>query len=413
MSKDRPPPTARGAGVVVGIGETEMSKASPSSALELAVEASLAALADAGIEPRDVDGLLRFGAPFETVSHASLIRSLGVTDLGFYGEIPLGGEAAAGMIHHAVAALASGRASVVLCYRAIKQSGGNRFGRADQQRHGGSPEDDVFVEGDAAFTWPYWMMAPAHLFALWATRYLHEAGISEQQFRQAVGRVALDQRRYANSRPGSLLHARPLTWEQFDGGRMISWPLNLFMLCLENDGAAAVVLTTCERARDCAGSSVSVLASSQSLAPLREPFSFYADDLLQIFPAERARRLWMDAGIAPADVDVAELYDATSLMTLLSLELWGFLERGRAWQHVTEHGIGLGSPLPVNTHGGHLSDGYVHGMTGILEAVRQVRGSATNQVAGARVAFFGALSGSSVVLSTPELATSLDKGSTR
>ncbi len=411
---DPPGAWTRGRTAVVGVGQTPLSKAADQSVLELALEACLEALADAGTAPSEVDGLLRFAAPFETVSHAELVRNLGIRDLGFFGEIPLGGEASAGMLHHAVGALVSGRASVVLCYRAIKQSGGNRFGRADQALHGGPPSDeDVRVGGDAAFTWPYWMMAPAHLFALWASRYLHEAGISEAQLRQALGRVAIDQRAYANNRPGALLHHRPLDPEAFEAARMISWPLNLFMLCLENDGACAAVLTTSERAASLGRDPVPILATCQSMAPRREPGSMYGDDLLEIVPPSRVARLWAEAGICPNDISVAELYDATSLMTLLSLEQYGFTAHRDAWRHVMEHGIGLDSPLPVNTHGGHLADGYVHGMTGVVEAVRQVRGTATNQVPGVSSAFFGGVSGSAVVFASPDVAARLSEEARR
>jgi acetyl-CoA acetyltransferase len=402
---DPPAAWARGRTAIVGVGQTALSRSARESVLELAVQASLEALADAGLEPGDVDGLLRFGGPFETVSHAALVRNLGIRELGYLGEIPLGGEASGGMVHHAAGALLSGRASVVLAYRAIKQSDGNRFGRADQALHSGAPTgEDIVVGGDLSFTWPYWMMAPAHLFALWGSRYMAENGLSEADFREALGRVAIDQRRYANARPGALLHARALDREQFEAGRLIAWPLNLFMICLENDGACAVVLTTTQKAArlDCVPAPI--LAACQSLSPDHEPMSMYAEDLLQIFPAERAERLWADAGVGPGDVSVAQLYDATSLMTLLSLELYGFVPRGLAWRHVTKHGIGPGSPLPVNTHGGHLADGYVQGMTGVVEAVRQLRGTAVNQVPGVSVSFYGGPSGSAVVLGSPEVA---------
>lgn len=314
------------------------------------------------------------------------------------------------MVHHAVGALTSGRASVVLAYRSIKQSGGNRMGRADRGR---PTEGDTYVEGDNVFTWPYWMMAPAHLFALWATRYMHEAGITEAQFREAAGRIALDQRHYANARPTALMHDRLMTPEDFQAARMISWPLSLFMLCLENDGAAAIVMTTAERGKDLKGVAVPVLGSSQSLAWRKEPFSLYSDDLLQIFPPENSARMWAESGVTPADVKVAEIYDASLIFTLLTLEMFGFADRNHAWEHIAKHGIGLDSPLPVNTHGGHLSDGYIHGLTGILEAVKQVRGTATNQVPDVDVSFFGAVSGTSAVFASEQRAAELREGSGR
>jgi len=398
----------RGRTAIAGVGQTALSKAAEQSVLELAVQACLEACHDAGLEPAEIDGMLRFGGPFETVSHAALVRNLGIRELSYLGEVPMGGEASGGMIHHAVGALMSGRASAVLAYRAIKQSDGNRFGRADQALHGGPPVDeDIIMGGEAAFTWPYWMMAPAHLFALWGSRYMAENDLSEAQFRDALGRVAIDQRRYANARPGTLLHDRPLDREQFEAARLISWPLTLFMICLENDGACAVVVTTEERAARLACRPAPILATCQSLAPDHEPMSMYAEDLLQIFPAERAECLWADAGIAPGEVSVAQLYDATSLMTLLSLELYGFVPRGQAWRHVIEHGIGPDSPLPINTHGGHLADGYVQGMTGVVEAVHQLRGTAVNQIDGVTASFYGGPSGSGLVLGSPALVERL------
>lgn len=386
---------------VAGIGDTPITKAAPESALELAGTACLAALADAGLEAGDVDGLLRFGAPFETVSHGELSRLLELGELSFFGEIPLGGEAAAGMVAHAVAAVVSGQASTVLCYRSIKQSGGNRFGRADQALGPGGKaeaEADLPVGGDAAFTWPYLMMAPAHLFALWASRYMAVHDVPFDDLNRAFAALAVTQRAYAATNPRALLKDRPLDEAAFAAGRMIAWPLSLFTLCLENDGACAVVVTSAERAADLRRPPARILAATQSLAPRREPMSIYADDLIEIFPPAGARRLWDRAGVGPGDVDVAELYDATSLMTILSLELYGFAPAGQGWHHVIDPGTGPASPMPVNTHGGHLSEGYVHGMTGLLEAVRQVRGEAANQVAGVDVALFGAPSGSAVVL---------------
>jgi len=408
---DSPAAWTRGRTAIVGVGQTALERGSDSTVLELALEASLAALEDAGIAPAEVDGLLRFAAPFEAVSHATMVRNLGIRELSYFGEVPLGGEATAGMIQHAVGALLTGRASVVLAYRAIKQSGGNRFGRADQALYGGAPvSEDIPARGDLQFTWPYWMMAPAHLFALWATRYMAEAGIDEAQLRQALGTIAFDQRAYAANHPGAMLASKPLDAEGFAQARMIAWPLSLFMICLENDGACAVVLTTAERAAELSGTPVPVLAVSQSLAPDHEPMSMYAEDLLEIFPRSRARRLWADAGVGPDEVSVAQLYDATSLMTLLSLELYGFAERGRAWQLVVEHGIGPSSPLPINTHGGHLADGYVQGMTGLVEAVRQLRGSADNQAEDVSVSFYGGPSGGAVVLGSDEVVARVAQG---
>ena len=178
---------------------------------------------------------------------------------------------------------------------------------------------------------------------------------------------------------------------------MINWPLRLFDLCIENDGACAVVMVDADRARRLRLDPVYVLSATQSLSPLSEPIATYKRDLTEFVVPEACARLYADARIQPSDVDVAELYDATSFMALKSLETWGFFERGHAWKHLIEHGTGLDSPLPVNTHGGHLSEAYIHGMNGITEAVRQLRGTAANQVKDAELAAVCAPFGSAVL----------------
>jgi acetyl-CoA acetyltransferase len=394
----------RRAVAVAGIGQTEFAKDSPHTAWELALEAILSALSDAGLDPAEVDGMCRFAPPFEQVSEPMVVKALGLGELAFFAEAPLGGEALGAVIAHAAAAIASGQASVVVCYRAISQSKGGRFGRQDARagRAGrADPSGDALLVGEEenrCFHWPYGLMAPGHLFALWATRYAAVYGLSEDDLTQALGTVAITQRQYANNNPAALMHARVLDWETYRAARMISWPLRLYDLCLENDGACALVLTAAGRAASLRDDPVHVLAATQSLSPYREPMGIYTEDLIELFPAAAAARLYQRAGVGPADVSVAELYDATSWMTMKGLESYGFVSQGQGWRYVIEEGIGPKSPLPVNTHGGHLSEGYIHGMNGLTEAVRQLRGTARNQVAGAEVALVGAPSGSAVLL---------------
>ncbi|HET6499718.1 MAG TPA: lipid-transfer protein [Amycolatopsis sp.] len=386
---------------IVGIGQSEFSKRSPHSAWELAVQAVLAALLDAGLDASEVDGMCRFAPPFETVGEPMMVRGLGIGELAFFAESPLGGEALGAVVAHAVAAIATGQAKVVVVYRALKQSAGARFGRADQGPGGTAatgehvlvPEDD-----NRSFAWPYGLLSPGQLFALWATRYLHVHGLREADLTRSLGTVAIQQRRYANENPAALMRDRVLDWETYTGARMISWPLRLFDLCLENDGACAFVLTSAERARSLRDDPVYVLSATQTLAPYREPMGLYTDDLLESFPPAAADRLYHGAGVSPKDISVAELYDATSFMTMKGLESYRFVPAGTGWKHLLDTGIGLDSPLPVNTHGGHLSEGYLHGMNGVTEAVRQLRGTARNQVRDAEVALVGAPSGSAMIL---------------
>ncbi len=402
----------RRAAAIVGIGQTAYGKALPSSAWELALEAVLAACADAGVDVAEVDGMCRFTAPFETVTEAQLVRGLGIRELSWFTQAAHGGEALGAVVLHAAAAVSAGLASTVVVYRALSQSRGGRFGRADGrgpggggpdggQPEGGQPEGDIVVpeQDNLSFAWPFGLMSPGQLFALWARRYAAVHGLSDEDLTVALGTIAVTQRRYANGNPDAMMRSRTMSLDDYRAARVISEPLRLFDLCLENDGACAFVVTTADRARALRPDPVYVLSATQTISPYREPMGIYAGgELLELFPPAAADRLFAQAGVGRADIDVAEFYDATSYMPLRSLESYGFVPDGRAWRYVTEQGTGPGSPLPVNTHGGHLSEAYLHGMNGILEAVRQLRGTAANQVPDAEVALVGAPAGSATIL---------------
>jgi acetyl-CoA acetyltransferase len=393
---------------IVGIGQTAYAMALPKDAWDLAIEAVAAALADAGIDPADVDGMCRFAAPFEPVSEPMLVRALGIRELTFFAQSPLGGEALGAVVAHGAAAIMAGLAKVVVVYRALSQSKGGRFGRADRADRVDrgaavpptAPTADIVVpeQDNRSFAWPYGLMSPGQLFALWASRYAAVHGLSAEDLTQALGSIALTQRRYAHNNPAAMMRDRKLDWETYRQARMISEPLRLFDLCLENDGACAYVLTSAAAARSLRDDPVYVLSATQTLSPYREPMGIYTDDLLTLFPPATAERLFAAAGVTRADIDVAEFYDATSFMPLRSLESYGFVPDGQAWRYVVDQGTGPDSPLPVNTHGGHLSEAYLHGMNGVLEGVRQLRGTARSQVADAAVALVGAPAGSAMIL---------------
>jgi len=382
--------------VIAGIGQTEFGSRLPRTSWELAIEAAIAAAADAGIEISEIDGVCRFVSPFENVTIPMVVRALGLPELRFFAEAPLGGEAMGAVMGQAAGAVESGRASNVLIYRSISQSSDGRFGRAD----GGVVDERADIVApeieNSSYSWPYGVMSPGHQFAMQATRYAHDARISIDQLTEALATVAVTQRRYANGNPRAIMRDRAMSRDDYLASRMITWPLRLFDYCLENDGAVALIVT--REGGASAGRPVSILATSQSLTAYQEPLGFYQADIGRPFPAGVAHRLYADAGVTPEQIDVASLYDACSLMPVRSLEAYGLADRGQGWRHVLETGIGLDSPLPVNTHGGHLSEGYVHGMNGLLEAVRQLRGESSNQVSGAAVALVGAPGGSAVIL---------------
>lgn len=395
---------------IVGIGQTAYGKALPGTAWDLALEAVLGALADAGLEPGDVDGMCRFAPPFEPVSEPQLVRALGIPELRFFAESPLGGEALGAVLAQAAAAVTAGLARTVVVYRALSQSRGGRFGRADSASPGSAspggagaagPGADVVVpeEDNRSFAWPYGLMSPGQLFALWARRYAIVHGLSDEDLTRALGSIAVTQRRYANANPSAMMRDRKMDFGDYRNARMISEPLRLFDLCLENDGACAYVVTSADVARNLRDDPVYVLSATQTISPYREPMGIYVTgELLELFPPATAARLFEQAGVTRQDIDVAEFYDATSYMPLRSLESYGFVPDGQAWRYVAETGTGPDSPLPVNTHGGHLSEAYLHGMNAVLEAVRQLRGTAATQIAGAEIALVGAPAGSATIL---------------
>jgi len=300
-----------------------------------------------------------------------------------------------------VAAIASGQSSVVLIWRALNQSMGVRFGRADQRQPLVEGQEDIVVPEDGenrSFTWPYGQMSPAHIFGLWARRYAYDNGMSDADLTRALGTIAIQQRTYANNNPGAVFYQRSLSWDEYEHARWISKPIRLFDMCLENDGACALVLVAADVARSLRADPVYVLSVTQFLGAYKEPMGLYGADLMEWMSPSAVERLYSEARVSPTDVDVAELYDATSFMTLKSLETYRLAPTGRAWREVIDHGTSLEARVPVNTHGGFLSEGYIHGMSTITEAVRQLRGTACNQVRDASVALCGASFGSAMLL---------------
>jgi acetyl-CoA acetyltransferase len=385
---------------IVGIGQSEFSRRSSFSAWELALQAVMAALQDAGVEAAEIDGLIRYDAPNELVNQGLLVRALGIRELRWFSNAPYGGEATGAVISHAAAAISAHQASVVVVYRSLSQSTSGRMGRADTRY--GSNDDVQYASGEhtpgGAFAGPYGLLSPGQVFALWASRYKYEHNVSDADFARALGTLAVQQRHYAHTNPAAIMKDRPMSWDDYYNARMINWPLRMFDLCIENDGACALVLVDAERAKSLRDDPVYVLSATQSMTPLSEPIATYKRDLTEFVVPSACERLYADAKITPHDVDVAELYDATSFMALKSIESWGFVERGQAWRHLIEHGTAADSRLPVNTHGGHLSEAYIHGMNGMTEAVRQLRGTAANQVKNAEIAAVCAPFGSAAIL---------------
>jgi acetyl-CoA acetyltransferase len=361
-----------GTTAIVGIGATEFSKESGRSDLRLAVEAVDLALRDAGIQPAEVDGMVTFSA--DTNPEIEIARSLGVGELSFFSRIHYGGGAACATIQQAAMAVQTGVADVVVCYRAFNERSGHRFGTGVQDR---AP---VANAETAHFAWyaPVGLLTPAQWVAMAAQRYLHMAGATSED----LGRVAVADRRHAAANPKAWFYGKPITLEDHQASRWIVEPLHLLDCCQETDGGQALVVTSLERARDLPTAPAVIEAAAQGSGPGQEMMtSYYVGDLCGLGEMEAvARQLWQTSGLTPADIQTAVLYDHFTPYVLYQLEELGFCARGEAKDFVRDGNIEIGGGLPVNTHGGQLGEAYLHGMNGIAEGVRQVRGTSVNQV---------------------------------
>ncbi|WP_372344278.1 lipid-transfer protein [Streptomyces sp. KL116D] len=366
-----------GRAAIAGIGATEFSKDSGRSELKLAVEAVHAALDDAGLSPADVDGMVTF--TMDTNPEITVAQAAGMGELSFFSRVHYGGGAACGTVQQAALAVAAGVADVVVCYRAFNERSGRRFGSGVQHR-------EASAEG-AALGWnlPFGLLTPASWVAMAAQRYLHAYGLTPEAF----GHVAVLDRKYAATNPAAYFHGKPITLADHAASRWIVEPLRLLDCCQETDGGQAIVVTSVERARDLRHPPAVIAAAAQGAGRAQEQMtSFYRDDLTGLPEMSVvARQLWRTAGIGPEEIDVGILYDHFTPFVLMQLEEFGFCAPGEAAGFVAEE------RLPLNTHGGQLGEAYLHGMNGIAEAVRQLRGTAVNQMPGAATALVTAGTG--------------------
>ncbi|SES44448.1 Acetyl-CoA acetyltransferase [Streptomyces sp. yr375] len=357
-----------GRAAIVGVGATEFSKDSGRSELRLAVESVRAALADAGLAPADVDGLVTF--TMDTNPEITVAQACGMGELSFFSRVHYGGGAACATVQQAALAVATGVAEVVVCYRAFNERSGRRFGSGVRHR-------EPSAEGTAlGWSLPFGLLTPASWVAMAAQRYLYTFGMTPEE---AFGPVAVTARRHAATNPAAYFHDRPITLADHAASRWIAEPLRLLDCCQETDGGQALVVTSVERARDLPQPPAVVAAAAQGAGRAQEQMtSFYRDDLTGLPEMSVvARQLWRGSGLAPADIDVGILYDHFTPFVLMQLEEFGFCAPGEAAAFVAA------DRLPLNTHGGQLGEAYLHGMNGIAEAVRQLRGTSVNQVPGA------------------------------
>ena len=353
---------------IVGIGETVYNRDSGRTELSMAVEATKRAIADAGLQPTDIDGIVKFTA--DSTSQGELAACLGIPYLRYFGELgPLGG-AACGLVIQAAMAVSRGMATNVIVYRSVN-------GRS-KQRYGSGVVTTRRGEGNSAFTEPYGLLVPGQSSALRARRHMHDFGTTERQF----GAVALAFRKHACLNPRAIMYGRPITMEDYLNAKVFFDPLRIFDCALEADGANAFVVTSGERVPN-KHRPVYIMSAAQALPAAVTGHGRSWDDSGASWLAPE---LFGRAGVTPKDIDVIGFYDHFSTVIITKLEDYGFCKRGEGGPFVEEGRIELGGEKPVNTSGGHLSEAYLQGMNQIIEVVRQLRGESPAQVKNAELA---------------------------
>jgi acetyl-CoA acetyltransferase len=372
---------------ITGIGQTVFAKNLGRSELDLACEAVLAACEDAGLDPGEIDGCVRYG--IEQVDELALAYTLGIPNVSYFCETPSGGGGVASCVGLAALGVAAGLATNVVCYRARNRSKAASYGSGPNE--GGRPwaKAGARLHDLRQHHHPYGVAAPVQEMALIARRHMHEFDTRPEAF----GMQAVAQRFHA-SRNDNAIMREPIALEDWRASRMIADPIRLFDCSLENDGAVAVIVSSADRATDLRQPPVYVAGFAEGVHPIHTSLAdyfAYAGD----FGGGRdnggiaiGRRMFDMAGMVPADVDVAMMFDHFTMAVPLTLEQYGFCPMGKGGPFIESGATRWPDGwLPVNTHGGSNGEAFIHGFNHIPEAVRQLRGTAVNQVEGCEVAF--------------------------
>jgi acetyl-CoA acetyltransferase len=372
---DRRPLSLRGKVAIVGVGQTTYYKygTAPDPEFVLALKAILAACEDAGVDPRDVDGFASFSNDRNDPSR--IAAALGCHELRFSNmQWGGGGGGGAAATANAAAAIAGGLAKRVIVFRSLAQG---QFGRFGQGLGYGQASDNATVSGDTALLLPYGLISPAQRHAIKVSRFMYETGVKQDAFKA----VALACYHHAQNNPQAVMYGRPLDAKKYDESRWIVEPFHLFDSCLENDGAAALLLVAAEEARDCKSDPAYLLGAAAGSQYRAVAASFNVPDLANAGFKPIVKYLYEMAGLTPKDIDAVQSYENFTGAVVMSLIEHGFFAAEEANEFLKlENLIAPGGRLPLNTSGGNLAECYMHGLGLQIEAVRQIRGQSVNQV---------------------------------
>lgn len=346
---------------IAGVGYTEFTRKSGRSVLSLAREACLNAIEDAGLKPSDIDGINSFSVSNDSVPCQAVATVLGLPQLRYCNDMMMGGQAACHLVGQAASAIATGQARHVLVFRAMNGKSGNAVGTMQFHGMGGQ------------YRYPIGYDAYMMYVGMWGRRFLHETG----QGQADMEAVAIAQRDYALRNARALLRHKPLTADGYRALPFVVDPYRMADCTVEVDGACAVVVTSLARARDLRHEPAVIAATAyragaRSGLDIGDHLSW--DDYTRNYTSWLREDLYRAAGLTPRDVTFAEIYDCFTTTVLMSMEGMGLCERGESGALHRSGGTALNGRLPTNTHGGLLSEGYLHGMNTVCEAALQVQG---------------------------------------
>ena len=357
------------AGAITGVGATRYMRGTDRTAVSLQLEASLNAIADAGLKPTDIDGLIPYGAGAVA---EDFITNFGIPDLRFSATTPMGGASPVASIQCALAVIKAGLCKHVLLSLGRTGYSGGRIGTRVRQM----PQFRTIGE----FEMPSGAIAPPQLYAVMARRHFEMYGTTSRQ----LAEIAVSTRRHAIRNPAATMH-RPMTIEDHQASRLISDPFRLLDCSLESDGGCAVVISAPEIAKDLRQRPIMVMGVAEG-HPDSPSAITQRPDLTTLGLAKAAPKAFAMAGVTHADIDVAEIYDCFTYIVLCQLEDMGFCKKGEGGAFVENGALNIdGGRLPVNTHGGLLSEAHIAGMNHIVELARQLRGEAAVQVKDAEI----------------------------